>query len=697
VAHTRTGRAAGRSPRLRSVGGPALAVFSAALVVRLVHIWQIRRSPFFDVLLGDARAYDDWARRIAGGDWVGRDVFYQAPLYPYFLGVIYRVAGRDLLVVRVCQAIVGSASCALLALAASRIFSRPVGVIAGLALALYAPAIFFDGLLQKSVLDVFFVCLMLWLMSKVVPSPNVERAEIATNRHITLRSDPPRRATSFQFLGLGLAVGGLSLTRENAMVFLVVIVVWTLARAGTLRSRMRLAGAFAVGVALVLVPVATRNAVVGGGFYVTTSQFGPNLYIGNHTGADGTYAPLRFGRGSPEYERQDATDLAQRAAGRPLTPAEVSSYWTRLALDFMTSQPGAWLRLVGRKVALVWNATEMLDTESQDAYEEWSTPLKLASWVGHFGVLVPLAFLGACATWPDRRRLWVFHAMIAGYAASVVLFYVFARYRYPLVPLLILLASAGIASKPWRAPWWIAATAVVAVGANWPLLSKDLMRAITETNLATALQEDGRADEAIVHYRRAIAFRSDYAPAFNNLGSALRATGQTAAAISTYERALALEPGYAEVDYNLANALTDAGKLDRAIDHFHRALQANPEAADIHNNLGIALASEGRTDEAIQEFRIVLGVDPNSPQAHMNLGRLLLDRQQIDEAIVELEAAARLMPDSADAHNDLGVAFASEGRIDEAITQFRLAVARQPDFEDAKRNLALALAARRAR
>src|SRR5260370_37965699 len=100
----------------------------------------------------------------------------------------------------------------------------------------------------------------------------------------------------------------------------------------------------------------------------------------------------------------------------------------------MTTQPAAWLRLVGRKVALVWNATEMLDTESQDAYEEWSTPLKLTTWVGHFGVLGPLAFLGVCVTWLDRRRLWVFHAVIAFYAASVVLFYVVAPLRYLLVP-----------------------------------------------------------------------------------------------------------------------------------------------------------------------------------------------------------------------------------------------------------------------
>ncbi|PYR08274.1 MAG: hypothetical protein DMG00_15475, partial [Acidobacteria bacterium] len=40
-------------------------------------------------------------------------------------------------------------------------------------------------------------------------------------------------------------------------------------------------------------------------------------------------------------------------------------------------------------------------------------------------------------------RLAVLYALIVAYAASVVLFYVFARYRYPLVPLLIPFAAAG--------------------------------------------------------------------------------------------------------------------------------------------------------------------------------------------------------------------------------------------------------------
>src|SRR5689334_8236544 len=121
----------------------ALVIFAVALAVRLVNVWQIKGTPFFDVLLGDARGYDQWAQRLAAGDWIGTDVFYQAPLYPYFLGGVYAIAGRDLLIVRIIQALIGSASCVLLGMAGARLFSKRVGLIAGLALALWAPAIFF--------------------------------------------------------------------------------------------------------------------------------------------------------------------------------------------------------------------------------------------------------------------------------------------------------------------------------------------------------------------------------------------------------------------------------------------------------------------------------------------------------------------------------------------------------------------------
>ena len=104
--------AAPSAPRSRRVIVDALVIAAVALGVRLVHVWQMRDTVFLSVLMGDARGYDAWAREIAGGEWLGREVFYQAPLYPYFLGVLYSVFGRDLLIVRLVQACLGALSCA---------------------------------------------------------------------------------------------------------------------------------------------------------------------------------------------------------------------------------------------------------------------------------------------------------------------------------------------------------------------------------------------------------------------------------------------------------------------------------------------------------------------------------------------------------------------------------------------------------
>ena len=84
-----------------------VVIAGVAFLARLVYIFEISHSPFFDVLIGDARRYDSWGSQVAAGDWIGREVFYQAPLYPYFIGATYAVAGRSLMTIRVIQATPG--------------------------------------------------------------------------------------------------------------------------------------------------------------------------------------------------------------------------------------------------------------------------------------------------------------------------------------------------------------------------------------------------------------------------------------------------------------------------------------------------------------------------------------------------------------------------------------------------------------
>jgi len=87
-------------------------------------------------------------------------------------------------------------------------------------LALYAPAIFFDGQLQKSVLDVFFVCLMLLIVATVVSAELAETAETAERAEAAEKNG--------RWWALGLTMGGLALTRENALRVRAVVLVWAL-------------------------------------------------------------------------------------------------------------------------------------------------------------------------------------------------------------------------------------------------------------------------------------------------------------------------------------------------------------------------------------------------------------------------------------------------------------------------------------
>ena len=256
----------------RKVFWAGLAIFGLALVVRLLHLWQLSASPFFGphALMGDSAGYDRWAQRIAAGDWLGGEVFYQAPLYPYLLGMIYTIAGRDLAIVRLCQAVLGAGSCVLLAAAGWRFFSWRVGLVAGVLLAVYAPAIFMDATIQKSAIDLFLLCFLLWLLARTFPM------ELAGWESVRVEGWGTRT-----WLGIGVALAALSLSRENALVFAVAILFWlwleSRALAEPRRRWGRAAGLLLVGMALVLLPVAVRNTAVGGGVHLTTSQFCPNF------------------------------------------------------------------------------------------------------------------------------------------------------------------------------------------------------------------------------------------------------------------------------------------------------------------------------------------------------------------------------------------------------------------------------------
>lgn len=591
--------------RLGPLGWSCL-VFGVALLVRAALLGELAGSPIFGLRMGDGRVYHLWALEIAGGDWIGQRVFYQAPFYPYFLAVVYRVADDSLLVVRSVQIVLGAAGCGLLTLAGWRLLSPAVGIGAGLLLAFYAPALFADVTIQKSVLDLFFVSALLAGMGSIDTRPRV--AVVAV---------------------LGAIMGALILTRENTLVFVVVLVPWLLTLPGRPRAaRLVWAGTFLAALACVLLPVAIRNWSLSGDLHLTTSQFGHNFFIGNNPAADGTYHPLLYGRGDPLIERDDAVQLVADALGRDPTPAEVSRFYTERALDYIRSDPVGWLRLLGRKLLLALNRVELVDTEDQYTHAEYARVLRATGSVLHFGLLAPLACLGAWVAWPRRRRLWPLYAMVVVYGGSLLLFYIFGRYRLPLVPILALGAAAGCVGLPdllrSRTPRALAvgvgAILAVAVVANWPMLDTRYMRSVSHYNIGNELVAEGDVEAGMHHYALAIDLYADNAVANHNLGVLLAMRGEHARARRHLEEALRIHPDYAEARFNLARLLADTGEPAAAVESYRLGLAIEPDRADVHLELGRLLDDLGDHAAAARHYRRALEIDPADVDAREALG-----------------------------------------------------------------------------
>lgn len=591
-----------------------IVLFAIALVVRLSYLAEWNGTPLASVLVGDAAGYDVWARAIVAGDWYGHEVFYQAPFYPYFLAIVYRVFGTGATVARLAQAVLGSASCVLLALAGRRFLSARAGLAAGALVALYAPAIWFDGLVQKGALGGFFMAILLWTLGEF-----------------------NRRPRAVWIFAVGLTLGVFSLTRENALLLVPLVAAWVVLD-GAGRSRRERAAGCAIllaGAALTLAPVGLRNRDLGGGFLLTTSQLGPNFFIGNHPGANGRYVPLRSRRGGVEFERVDATLLAEAATGRALSAREVSRYWLGRGLAYVRGEPLAWLGLMARKAGLVWHAGEILDTDSLEAYEDESRILRALGRVLHFGTLLPLALAGVWLTRGAWRRLVPLYAIALTVAASVALFYVTARYRYPLAPVLALFAGAGIVAlfdlvrrRDHRALVAPAVLALaVAVPCNWPLRGDVDPRTITRFSLGSALVAGGRFDDGRREIERALALDPGFADAYYALGDSWLRQGETERAAAFFERALAHSPLHPHAHVGLGMVRFRAGDLDAAERHFREALRQDPALAAAHNDLAAVLARRGRLDEAVLQLEESVRLDPSEPDARANLDKL---RQALD-------------------------------------------------------------------
>jgi tetratricopeptide (TPR) repeat protein len=567
---------------------PALAlgaILALALALRLGHWWAVRDQPFFAWLAMDSQEYDRWAREIAAGDWLGSQVFFQAPLYPYLLALLYKVFGGSLDAVYLAQTALAVAGCYALYRAGREMGGEGVGLGAALLAAVYGPFLFYDAQLLKESPAVAVTAFLLWALAAARTRPGIGR-----------------------WLGAGALLGILALLRENALLLVPFLLPLAWSREGGRRAFLRRGGALLAGLALALLPVALRNGLVGGDFLPTTFQGGVNFYIGNNPEADGTYQPIVPGKQIPALERREPVRIAEQAAGRHLSPGEVSRFWLGRSLAWARENPGDFLRLQVRKLGMFWSWYEWPDAVDYYYVKTLSPALRLP--LLEFGGAVILALAGLVLA---RRRLAPFAPALLfalGWMASTVIFFLFSRYRLPVVPALLILGGVALASFRGRT---VALAAVLLAAIFLPRVAGYEPRMdLVEYNLGRLYEEQGRPDEAAEHYKAAFVLNPKDFLACLNLGNHAARQRDWATALRFYQRASALEPRSDDVESNLGGVYLSLGDFPQAEAHLDRALALNPQNLPALQNKTLLLARRGDLDRARELNRRLLELDPEN-------------------------------------------------------------------------------------
>ncbi len=169
-------------------------------------------------------------------------------------------------------------------------------------------------------------------------------------------------------------------------------------------------------------------------------------------------------------------------------------------------------------------------------------------------------------------------------------------------------------------------------------------------------------------------------------GNAWLQNGRVEEALRAYDRAIALNPEQLESHFNRGNALLRLQRQTEALAAFERAIAISPDLALAHYNRATLLGAAGRVDEAIQSYRRSLELDPAFMQARFNLGTLYQERDDLDQALACLDQVVAQAPNVAQAHLARGTTLLKMKRLAEAIQSFDRALALQARYPEALSN-----------
>ncbi|HKE14072.1 MAG TPA: tetratricopeptide repeat protein [Kofleriaceae bacterium] len=569
-----------------------LWLLALALLSRLVFFVELRAAPTYEHPEGgDSILYD----KIAAGAPEPARAYFHSPLYQWYLGGMYGAFGRDLTLVRAVQHLAGCLMVLLVWATTRELFgSRAIAAVAGAAMAVCGPLVFFEGQL--------LVDALMPLLVAAVPAA------------LLLHARRPRAATA---AAVGLTIAIAALARGVALIWAPVVAVWIWRGGGPGLRRTGHALAFAGAMALSIAPVTLRNYLVEGDLVAITANGGLNLYIGNHSQATGSYvlpAGLWFEPGDPTDDYAGFTAAARELGHRP-SSGELSSWWSHKALDYVADHPARTAALAGTKLKLLINDFEYPQLYNYDGYRAICPILGLLPTAGW---IVAPALVGLGLALGRRRRTHerLLAVIAVLFAASFIPFFVVDRFRCAWLPLLAPFAAAAMVELvvACRARRWAPAAALTV--------------AMAASAAAVFAPIDGPTPAA-----QYFAF-----------GEAEVAAGDLRAAIDWYEKAADADPRQPRVLANLGVTLARVGRFADAESALRRAADLWPGSDRVQNDLGRVYVQLGRPADAERAFRAAIQLNPGLGEAYANLGDLFLRRGEPTRAADAFRSALLLMP-----------------------------------------------------
>jgi len=554
-----------------------IAIVALAFFVRVVYVLQSRASPLFDAPQMDALYHVEWARALARGEAFQPGPFFRAPGYPWFLAALTWLFGDGLLAPRLVQAAIGAASCALVYLVGARAFDRRTGLVAAALAAGYWMLVYFDGELLLPVLEVPTCLVAILMAQRFAAQPSAARLAWA-----------------------GAALGVAAIVRPNVLLWGACVALWLVARGhADLRRRVRDAVLYALAVAAPILPVTAYNSFVGHDRVLISTQGGVNFWIGNNPTSDGSTAIAPGTRPDWWGGYHDTVQQAEAAEGRTLRPSEVSRHYAQRAWSWMASDPWAAVKHLAWKARLYWTDWELGNNQDEVFFAQEFGPI--VRWLPFtFGVVAPLGILGwllSARRWREIGPLWLF---VPAWSASVIAFFVCARFRIPMIPVLGVFAAHALvfAVDLWRRRSFASLGVFGVAIAILAILAQAVPRQVDRTpslglwQLGVMRAQDGDFEEAIELYRRAIEANPRKAFPHQDLGLALIARSQPAEALPSLAEALRLSPGASGALQGRVDALWALGRPAEALAAANELVRAAPLLSGAHYTLARALMFE---------------------------------------------------------------------------------------------------------